>query len=67
MAIKFKLKVKKTTNSNDGLLFGDFLLFLVRIVQKNAEFLKNVHVRGKFLSSTDAKFVLENIGKSYIG
>ena len=39
--------------------------FLVRIVQKKAEFLKNVHFRGKFLTYPDAKFVIENIGKSF--
>ena len=44
-----------------------FNFFLVRIVQKNAEFLKNVHLRGKFLSYTDAKFVIENIGISFRG
>ena len=44
-----------------------FNLFLVRIVQKNAKFLKNVHLRGRFLSYTDGKFLIENIGKSFRG
>ena len=42
-----------------------FNLFWVRIVQKNAKFLKNVHLRGTFLLYTDGKFVIENIGKSF--
>ena len=58
----FKLKVKK---QQIELMVCYLVIF--NIFSQNAEFIKNVHLRGKFLSYTDAKFVTGNIGKSIRG